>query len=293
MQGAIRKDGTSLYLEEVGPEHSITRMRLKKLIHRSRSPFQQIEVAESYDYGRLLVLDGCVNVAERDEANYHEMIAHIPTLLHPDPQRVLVIGGGDGGTVRELIRHPSIRHIDLVEIDREVIAVSKKYFPGLAGSFHDPRVHVHYEDGVAFTGSAVSGDYSLVIVDSSDPDGPGKGLFTRTFCESCRRCLSEDGILVAQSESPYIFPEILRETYNLFADLFPHVYPYRTMVPSYPSGQIYFMLGGKKDDPQNVDLPMRTGNFFSVHGSSLSYLNPRVLSTVFTLPEDCRRVLRG
>jgi spermidine synthase len=293
MQGTIRKDGTFLYLEEVGPEHSITRTRLKKLIHRSKSPFQRIEVAESYDHGRLLILDGCINVAERDEANYHEMIAHIPALLHPDPQRVLVIGGGDGGTVRELIRHPSIRHIDLVEIDREVVAVSQQYFPGLAGGFNDPRVHVHYEDGVAFTGAAGSGDYSLVIVDSSDPDGPAKGLFTRTFYESCRRCLTDNGILVAQAESPYIFPEILREIFNLFAELFPYVYPYRTMVPSYPSGQIYFMLGGKKDDPRRVDTSTRTDSFFSIQSSSLSYLNPRVLSTVFALPEDCRRVLRG
>lgn len=292
MQGSIRYEGGSIYLEEVGPEHTIVRYELKKLLYSRQTPYQRVEIADSYDYGRMLILDGCVNVSERDEANYHEMIAHVPALLYPHPESVLVVGGGDGGTVRELLKHDGMRRIDVVEIDAEVVAACKRFFPSLASSFDDPRVHVYNEDGTEFVQRAQSSKYSVVIVDSSDPIGPAEGLFTRDFYQSCHRILDDNGIVVAQSESPYVYPGILKQVYDLFNEIFNAVYPYHISVPTYPSGQIYMMMGLKGLVSTNPFVDSRTQDFFSQHKDGLKYLTPDILKGVFHLPGDVSKILR-
>lgn len=293
MHGFIKYEGDSIYLEEVGPQHTKIRYELKEILHTKRSAFQLVEVVESYDYGRMLVLDGNVNVCEKDEAVYHEMIAHIPALLHPHPEVALVVGGGDGGTVRELLRHPQIERIDVVEIDAEVIEASQKYFPSLAESFQNPRVRLFCDDGKAFVGNVQAHTYDIIIIDSSDPVGPAEGLFTREFYETCSRILSDTGIVVAQSESPYVFPNVLKNVYQLFAELFKSVLPYRIVVPTFPSGQLYFMLGATKEVRDISFSNSRIDRFFRECGNQMKFLSRDLLAGVFAVPPEVLRMLRN
>lgn len=155
-------------------------IRVDRQLYSSQSEFQRIDVFESPEFGRILVLDGYLMMTEKDEFIYHEMITHVPMAVHPNVKSVLVIGAGDGGVIRELTRYPEIEHIDMVEIDEEVVEVSKKYLPQTACAFDDPRLHIFYEDGLKYIRSAHD-KYDLIIVDSTDPFGPGEGLFTREF----------------------------------------------------------------------------------------------------------------
>jgi spermidine synthase len=281
MQGTI-KQGNPLVFEEIGPDHTRTLYELRKIIYRGNSRFQSIDIVETFDYGRMLILDGCAMVSERDEANYHEMIAHVPILLHPNPKRLLVIGGGDGGTVREVAKHPQVEQIDLVEIDKQVVDACKLYLPSVAGKLNDPRVSIHYRDGKEFVTNLSPKLYDIILIDSSDPIGPAAGLFTTDFYRACASALTDNGILVAQSESPYIYPDVLRQIFRLFTSLFPYVSPYKVSVPTYSSGQLYFMLGSKQSDVQSHIVSDRTDRFFKEHGESLRYLTPGLFRSVFT-----------
>lgn len=159
-------------------------IKVDKQLYSGQSEFQRIDVFESPEFGRFLVLDGYVMLTEKDEFIYHEMIVHVPMAVHPNVKRVLVIGAGDGGAVRELVKYPEIEHIDLVEIDEQVIQVCKGFLPGIACKLQDERVHIYYEDGLKFVRSKED-DYDLIIVDSTDPFGPGEGLFTKEFYGNC------------------------------------------------------------------------------------------------------------
>ena len=173
----------------------------KQLVSR-QGDFQRIDVFETKEFGKVLTLDGFLMVTEKDEFIYHEMITHVPMAVNPDIKKVLVIGAGDGGTIRELTRYKTIEHIDMVEIDREVVTVCKEYLPQTACKLEDERVHIHYEDGLKFVRKPVN-EYDLIIVDSTDPFGPGEGLFTKEFYGNCFKALTERGILINQHESPY------------------------------------------------------------------------------------------
>jgi spermidine synthase len=177
-------------------------IKIQKQLLSMQSEFQQIDIFDSPEFGRFLTLDGLIMLTEKDEFIYHDMIVHVPMAVNPAIKNVLVIGAGDGGTVRELTRYPSVAHIDLVEIDKMVVDVCMEYLPNTAGCLTDSRVHLHFEDGLRFVRSRVS-EYDLIIVDSTDPFGPGEGLFTKEFYGNCHKALREDGILVNQHESPY------------------------------------------------------------------------------------------
>lgn len=159
-------------------------IHIKEQLYSGKSYYQQIEVFDSYEFGRVLVLDGYIMLTEKDEYIYHEMMVHVPMACNPDIRRVLVIGAGDGGTVRELCRYDSITQIDMVEIDEQVVKVCKEYLPQTACRLEDPRVHIYYEDGLKFV-RRVEDTYDLIIVDSTDPFGPGEGLFTKEFYGNC------------------------------------------------------------------------------------------------------------
>ena len=170
-------------------------IKVDRQLYSGRSEFQRIDIFDSKEFGRFLTLDGYMMLTEMDEFIYHEMITHVPMCVNPDAHDILVIGGGDGGTVRELLRYPTVRHIDLVEIDELVVEVCKKYLPQTAGCLGDPRVTIHYEDGLKYVRHAEDA-YDLIIVDSTDPFGPGEGLFTKEFYGNCYKALREDGIMV-------------------------------------------------------------------------------------------------
>ena len=177
-------------------------IRVNKQLHSEQSEYQRIDVFESPEFGRFLTLDGLMMLTEKDEFIYHEMITHVAMASNPDVKNVLVIGAGDGGTVRELTRYKTIENIDMVEIDRRVVEVCREFLPQTAGQLNDPRVNIFYDDGLRFVRGKES-QYDLIIVDSTDPFGPGEGLFTSEFYGNCHNALTEKGILVNQHESPY------------------------------------------------------------------------------------------
>ena len=243
-----------------------------------RSPYQEIAVFETENLGRMLVLDGITMLTEFDEFAYHEMIAHVPLLVHPNPRRVLIIGGGDGGTAREILKHREVEDIQLCEIDEDVPKVCRTYLPSLASSLDDPRVHVHYEDGARFI-SEKSRAFDVIIVDSTDPVGPGKILFQRPFYENMMKALTEDGIAVTQCESIYFHQNIIKGVTTFAREIFPVLHYYYSLVPTYPSGIIGFFFCSRKYEPFG---DIAADRYQSLKG--LRYYTPEVHRSAFTLP---------
>ena len=264
-------------------------IKVDRQIYSGRSEFQRIDVFESDEFGRFLTLDGYMMLTEKDEFIYHEMITHAPMAVHPDVRDVLVIGAGDGGVVRELARYDGIRHIDLVEIDELVVEVCKKYLPKTACRLDDPRVTAHYEDGVRFVRSCED-RYDLIIVDSTDPFGPGEGLFTKEFYGSCYKALRADGIMVNQHESPFYKEDAaaMQQAHRCIAQSFPVCRVYQAHIPTYPSGHWLFGFASKKYHPV-ADLNAAAWN---LRGIGTNYYNTKLHAGAFALPNYVERLLR-
>ena len=225
-------------------------IRVDKQLYSGQSEFQRIDVFESPEFGRFLTLDGYMMLTEKDEFIYHEMITHVPMAVHPCVRRVLVIGAGDGGVIRELTRYPEIESIDMVEIDPQVVEVCREYLPQTACKLDDPRVHIHYEDGLKYI-RRFENEYDLIIVDSTDPFGPGEGLFTREFYGNCYKALREDGIMVNQHESPFYAEDAAacQRAHKRIVESFPISRVYQAHIPTYPSGHWLFGFASKKYHP--------------------------------------------
>jgi len=207
-----------------------------------RSDYQHIQIAENPAYGRMLLIDGCMMATERDEFVYHEMLGHVPLVLHGAPRQVCIIGGGDGGLLREVLRHDDVEHVDLVELDSAVIEMSRAHMPFLGVSFDDPRVTVHLADGATFVNELEADHYDLILVDSTDPIGPGTVLFQEPFYRAIRRALRSDGVMAAQAMSPWLQRVEQHEMFTNLGRVWPHVLAYHATVPSYPGGQWVFAL---------------------------------------------------
>jgi spermidine synthase len=238
-------------------------LRCLRSLHSEKSAYQQIDVLETEEYGRMLLLDGLVMLTSRDEFIYHEMIAHPAAFVHDRARDVLVIGGGDGGTVRELLRHENISKIILCEIDKGVVDVSLRFFPEVSSGLKDSdRVEILYEDGARFVGDNPSG-FDMIIVDSTDPVGPGKILFSRQFYRSCFNCLRPEGILIAQTESPFYHVDLIRQVAEgLKASGFGPVRFYTAPVPTYPGGYwswAFAVKEGKEGLLHPIDSPALSG----------------------------------
>jgi len=225
-------------------------IRVDRQLYTGQSEFQRIDVFESPEFGRFLTLDGYMMLTERDEFIYHEMIVHVPMAVHPAAKNVLVIGAGDGGVIRELCRYPEIEQIDMVEIDPLVVAVCREYLPQTACSLGDERVRIFYEDGLKFVRSK-SNQYDLIIVDSTDPFGPGEGLFTKEFYGNCYKALNEDGVMVNQHESPFYADDAIacQRAHKRIVESFPISRVYQAHIPTYPSGHWLFGFASKKYHP--------------------------------------------
>ena len=264
-------------------------IKVDRQIYSGRSEFQRIDVFESDEFGRFLTLDGYMMLTEKDEFIYHEMITHVPMAVHPNVRDVLVIGAGDGGVIRELARYDSIQHIDLVEIDELVVEVCKKYLPKTACRLDDPRVSAHYEDGVRFIRSCEN-QYDLIIVDSTDPFGPGEGLFTKEFYGSCYKALREDGVMVNQHESPFYKEDAaaMQQAHQRIAESFPVCRVYQAHIPTYPSGHWLFGFASKKYHPV-YDLNAAAWN---LRGIGTGYYNTKLHAGAFALPNYVERLLR-
>ena len=197
-----------------------------RVIAEKQSPFQRVTIIESERYGKGLLLDGCWMTAERQERHYHESIVHPALCSAASVERVLVIGGGDGGTARECLRHPGVQHLDMVEIDGLVVEWSQEHLPSIGGGcWSDPRFHLTVGDGIAWAANAAEASYDVVIVDGSDPAGPAEGLFNRAFFEQCRRILKPGGVFATQSESPEAFRQVHIDTVKVIREVFGHADP--------------------------------------------------------------------
>ncbi len=264
-------------------------IKVDKHLYSEQSEFQRIDIFESNEFGRFLTLDGYMMMTEKDEFIYHEMITHVPMAVHPNPRKVLVIGAGDGGVVRELTRYQQIEHIDMVEIDEKVIEACKKYLPLTASKLDDERVHIHYEDGLKFVRSCEN-QYDLIIVDSTDPFGPGEGLFTKEFYGNCYKALHEDGIMVNQHESPFYAEDraAMQRAHQRIIDCFPISKVYQAHIPSYPSGHWLFGFASKKYHPL-ADLNQED---WKQLGIKTRYYNPNLHRGSFALPTYVEELLK-
>ena len=264
-------------------------IKVDRQLYSGKSEFQRIDVFESKEFGRFLTLDGYIMLTEKDEFIYHEMITHVPMCVHPSAKRVLVIGGGDGGTVRELLRYPTIEHIDLVEIDELVVEVCRKYLPQTAGGLGDERVHPHFEDGLKFIRHCED-EYDLIIVDSTDPFGPGEGLFTKEFYGNCYKALKADGIMVNQHESPF-YPDdayAMQRAHKRIVESFPISKVYQAHIPTYPSGHWLFGFASKKYHPvRQVDWTR-----WNALGLATRYYNTQLHAGAFALPNYVEELLK-
>ncbi len=263
-------------------------VKIKEQLYSKKSYYQLIEVFDTEEFGRMLVLDECVMITEKDEFMYHEMIAHVPMAANPDAKNVLIIGGGDGGAVRELLRYKTIEHIDMVEIDSEVVDVCCKYIPQTAAMLDDARLSIHYEDGLAFV-RKTKNTYDLIIVDSTDPFGPGEGLFTREFYGNCYKALSDNGILINQHESTFYdeYAQAFKNTHKKLSKVFPNASVYSFQMPTYPSGIWYFGFASKGIDPIK-DLDEEAWNDLKI---KTRYYNTDIHKAAFVLPNYVKELL--
>jgi len=263
-------------------------MRVTEHLYTGKSEFQKIDILQTAEFGRVLTLDGYVMVTEKDEFIYHDMITHVPMATNPNIKKVLVIGAGDGGTIRELTKYDSIEHIDMVEIDEMVVDVCREYLPQTASKLDDPRVHLHFEDGLKFVRSR-NDEYDLIIVDSTDPFGPGEGLFTREFYGNCYKALNENGILVNQHESPFYEEDALgmQRAHKRITGFFPVCKVYQLHIPTYPSGHWLFGFASKKYDPIK-DLDADAWNQL---GLQTKYYNTDIHVGSFALPNYVKEQL--
>lgn len=267
-------------------------IKVDKQLYSKQSDFQRVDVFESKEFGRFLTLDGLMMVTEKDEFIYHDMITHVAMAVNPDIKRILIIGGGDGGTAREVLRYTTVEKVDLVEIDERVVRICQKYLPQTACMLDvDSRLKLHFEDGLQFVQEKPSNSYDLILVDSTDPIGPGEGLFTYAFYQNCARILSKEGILINQHESPYYPKDAyeMRRSHSKLKATFPIAMVYQFHMPTYPSGHWLFGFASKKYHPLN-DLQEARWNSLGLY---THYYNTDLHRGAFMLPTYVKEGLKN
>ncbi len=255
-------------------------------VKRIKSKYQEILVLETPEFGKMLILDGLVQTTERDEFIYHEMLSHPALVIHPKPERVLVIGGGDGGTVREILKHKSVNEVHLCEIDEEVILVSEKYLPSISSKLRDPKVKIFIEDGNEFLEERKN-FYDVIIMDSSDPVGASEVLFKESFYKKVKQSLRHDGIMVAQTESPILQEKYFTGAYSQIRKVFRHVGVYLAYVPTYPSGMWSFTIASDFIDIKDTDR-----NRKRVKELNTKYFCDSIYACLFALPRFVQDILK-
>lgn len=278
-----------LWFTEYYTENARFSIRVDKPLISLESEFQRIDVFDSCEFGRVLVLDGCLMLTEKDEFIYHEMMTHVPMAVNPEIRNVLVIGAGDGGVVRELAKYDSIERIDMVEIDRLVVDVCREYLPQTSCKLDDSRLSIYYEDGLKFV-RRKQNEYDLIIVDSTDPFGPGEDLFTKEFYGNCYKALNNTGIMVNQHESPYYPKDALatKRAHKQIKSVFPVAMVYQAHIPTYPSGHWLFGFASKGLDPI-ADLNASWNSL----GLKTRYYNTDLHKGCFALPNYVKELLEN
>lgn len=246
-----------------------------------QTAFQHLSVVYTEQFGKMLLLDGMVQTTEKDEFVYHEMISMIALNAHPQPQNVLVIGGGDGGALREVVRHPAVARGTLVEIDERVIQASRDFFPEHSCSFNNSKAQLIVADGIQFIKDHTAA-FDVVIVDSTEPVGPAQQLFSPAFYESVFKALKDDGMLVVQSESPFFNKDVIKMAYGGIKQFFPITKLYLAAIPTYPSGLWSFTIGSKRYDPE---VPVHNVNL------DYKYYTPEIHQAAFKLPAFVKKII--
>ena len=264
-------------------------IRVNRQLHSEESEYQRIDVFESPEFGRFLTLDGLMMLTEKDEFIYHEMITHVAMASNPDIKNVLVIGAGDGGTVRELTRYGTIENIDMVEIDERVVEVCREFLPQTACKLDDPRVYIIDDEGLRFV-RGKENRYDLIIVDSTDPFGPGEGLFTSEFYGNCHNALTENGILVNQHESPYYNEDAkaMQRAHRRIREFFDICRVYQAHIPTYPSGHWLFGFASRGIDPLALDADR-----WNSLGITTGYYNTDLHKGCFAIPNYVKKLLES
>jgi spermidine synthase len=274
-----------LWFSESQTKNLTLSCRVKQVLHQENTPFQSLAVLDSEQFGRMLVLDNIIQTTIKDEFIYHEMITHVALNTHAAPKKVLVVGGGDGGAVREIIKHQSVEKAVHCEIDGAVVEASRKYLPEISCALDNPRVEIIIDDGIKHVRENKN-TYDVIIVDSTDPIGPAVGLFSGDFYKDIFASLKEDGIFVAQTESPFYNRELIPGLYQNIAGIFPVARLFLAFVPTYAGGLWSFTMGSKKYDPLAV-------NISGIPQMDTRYYSPAIHQSCFVLPPFVEELLNG
>jgi spermidine synthase len=273
-----------IWFTEYQTENVALQIRAKE-VKRIKSKYQEIIVLDSYEFGKVLVLDGLIQTTEKDEFVYHEMLAHPAMLLHPEPKNVLVIGGGDGGTIREILKHPSVEQAHLCEIDEEVIIISEKYFPSISSELRNPKVKIFIEDGNSFLDEKEN-HYDVIILDSSDPVGASEILFQEDFYKKVKKALKKDGIMAAQTESPILQEEHFRNAVSNIKKVFRNVGVYLAFIPTYPSGMWSFTVASDL-----IDVKSKKIEGDRLNKLKTNYFSDKLSYCLFSLPKFVEKLI--
>lgn len=260
------------------------RFSVDRMLHEVRTEHQHLVIFENARMGRVMALDGVIQTTEADEFIYHEMLTHVPILAHGAAKRVLIIGGGDGGMLREVAKHASVEHITMVEIDGTVVDMCKEFLPNHSqGAFDDARLNLVIDDGMRFVATTTE-KFDVIISDSTDPIGPGEVLFSENFYQACHRCLNEGGVLVTQNGTPFMQLDTVRNTAGRMNGLFADWHFYQAAVPTYIGGSMTFAWGATNPGLRQVDVATLAQRF-AASGVQTRYYNPAIHQGAFALPQ--------
>ena len=276
-----------LWYDETFDDQTRLGLRVEKTLFSGQSDYQKIEVIDTVGFGRVLVIDNVFMTSEYDEFLYHEMLAHPALTTAPRIERVLVIGGGDGGTVREVLRHPDVKECLMIEIDELVVNVSKEYLPGIGTAWDDPRLDLRFIDGIDYVKTSQDEKFDVILLDGTDPIGPGAVLFDEAFYDGCKRMLTDDGVMALQSESPLLMMDVFVETQHKLRKLFAEVHPDLGPVPLYGTGVWSWSWCSNTGEPLR---PVQERQEAIVEGSKA--YNPELHQAIFALPNYVKRALK-
>jgi spermidine synthase len=273
-----------MWIKEAQIEDASMIYKVSETLVRKHTEYQDLAIVETNRFGRMLLLDGIVQTTIADEYVYHEMITHIPLFTHPNPKKVLVVGGGDGGAIREVLKHPSVEKAVLCEIDKCVVEECMKYLPEISCELENPRCEVFIGDGIKYVHEHKN-EFDVIIVDSTDPFGAAEGLFGGSFYKEISECLTKDGIFVAQTETPFYLPEVVKKVFTDARDAFPVTKLFMAAIPTYPGGYWSFTIGSKMHDPEEAEVP--TDLVFSTR-----YYTPKLHKACFALPKYVEELIK-
>ncbi len=278
------------FTEEFSSEGCAFSLRIKEKLLEEQTPYQKLEMYSTETFGNLMVLDGCTMLTTRDNFLYHEMMSHVPLFSHDDPKKVVIIGGGDCGVLKEVLKHPGVEDVWQIDIDEAVTRASKKYFPELCDSNDDPRAHLLWQDGIKWIKEASAGSIDVLIIDSTDPVGPAEGLFAVDFYKDCHRALGDNGVLVQQSESPLFHSgSIIKKIHSDMSEAgfsSKHTFPFPQ--PIYPSGWWSCTLGKKQGDAKAFRQVAAQRFTFETE-----YYTGDIHQAALTLPAFMKKILKG